>query len=171
MFIGSLDEMNLRSENASLAELRILPAVTRDVDLVVKISAEAYTKIYNDVIGAVPKPAYENYAPRIARSEVYLGYIGSEACCVLVLENQHPTLLIYSVAVCPRWQGCGFATQLLNFACRFAFDNGFAAAALYTNIKMLANIRLYERCGFIPQGSRPHPTRADEMLLDMLRKI
>lgn len=41
-----------------------------DADAVQRISAAAYTEVYQAVIGAVPRPAHEDYRERIGRGEV-----------------------------------------------------------------------------------------------------
>src|SRR3546814_7172605 len=47
-------------------------ALPTDADVVQAISAGAYASAYLPVIGAVPKPASEDYRPRIDRGEVWL---------------------------------------------------------------------------------------------------
>jgi ribosomal protein S18 acetylase RimI-like enzyme len=42
---------------------------------------------------------------------------------------------------------------------------------LYTNVRMAANIRLYQTCGFAEIGRRPHPSRAGEFLVDMAKTL
>ena len=43
-----------------------------DLPLVQQISADAYISAYVPVLGYVPKPAEEDYGPRIARGEVWI---------------------------------------------------------------------------------------------------
>jgi hypothetical protein len=43
-------------------------AVLADLEAVQSISADAYTQAYLPVIGAIPKPAREDYRPRVERT-------------------------------------------------------------------------------------------------------
>jgi hypothetical protein len=73
-----------------------------DTATVQRISADAYIPAYLSVIGAVPKPASEDYGPRITRGEVWLLENDGDASGLIVLEPRGDHLLIYSVAVDPR---------------------------------------------------------------------
>jgi hypothetical protein len=50
-----------------------------DVGVVQQISADAYIPAYKAVIGAIPKPVFEDYAPRIQRGEVWILEVDGEA--------------------------------------------------------------------------------------------
>ena len=47
-------------------------AVLADLPLVQQISADAYISAYMPVLGYIPKPAEEDYGPRIDRREVWI---------------------------------------------------------------------------------------------------
>ena len=47
-------------------------AARADLSAVQEISKAAYVPAYLEAIGAVPKPALEDYGPRIERGEVWL---------------------------------------------------------------------------------------------------
>ena len=142
-----------------------------DAPIVQEISAAAYVPAYQAVIGAVPKPACEDYRPRIARGEVWLIERDGAASGVLVLEPKADHLLVYSVAVRPSAQRRGFARLLLDFAGTRATELGLREVRLYTNVRMEANVRLYRSCGFHDVATRPHPSRAGEFLLDMAKVV
>ncbi len=40
-----------------------------------------------------------------------------------------------------------------------------------SNLRMARNAALYRRHGYVEIGTRPHPIRAGEMLLDMARSV
>src|SRR3546814_9540296 len=63
-------------------------ALPTDADVVQAISAGAYASAYLPVIGAVPKPASEDYRPRIDRGEVWLLEAPDGPCAVLVIERR-----------------------------------------------------------------------------------
>jgi len=123
------------------------------------------------VLGTVPKPAIENYGPRIERGEVWILEIEGEPTGIAVLEENTEYLLIYSIAVRPEAQRKGYGRALLDFADRRAIELGLCEVRLYTNEQMERNLRLYRQHGFIEVGKRPHPSRPGQVLVDMLRKL
>jgi ribosomal protein S18 acetylase RimI-like enzyme len=42
---------------------------------------------------------------------------------------------------------------------------------LYTNERMEGNLRLYRRHGFVEIAKRPHPSRPQQVLVDMVRRL
>jgi ribosomal protein S18 acetylase RimI-like enzyme len=89
---------------------------------------------------------------------------------LIVSEEQPDHLLVYSIAVRPDRQGRGCGKALLRFA-EEARRCGMREVRLYTNQRMERNIAFYRRCGFAPTGTRPHPSRAGEMLVDMAKAL
>jgi ribosomal protein S18 acetylase RimI-like enzyme len=146
-------------------------AEPRDAETVQRISTQAYIPAYLSVIGAVPKPASEDYGPRIARREVWLLECDGSPSGLVVLEPRPDHVLIYSVAVTPNAQRRGHGKTLLMFADECAAKLGLREVRLYTNTRMEANIRLYRSCGFIEIGTRPHPSRPGEFLVDMAKML
>jgi ribosomal protein S18 acetylase RimI-like enzyme len=143
----------------------------RDLETVSRISAEAYIDAYRPVIGAVPKPAEEDYSPRIERGEVWLLDVGNEAAGIAVFEITIDHLLVYSIAVPPRLQGRGHGRAMLSFAERHAATLGLMEIRLYTNRRMTRNLDLYRQCGFLETGTRPHPSRTGEVLVDLAKRL
>ena len=94
-----------------------------------------------------------------------------EACGVLVLEPSPANLIIYSIAVLPRYQGVGLGKALIAFAELRARKMGFVEIRLYTNPKMTKNVSLYQACGFAEIARRSHPSRPGEFLVDMAKKL
>jgi ribosomal protein S18 acetylase RimI-like enzyme len=142
-----------------------------DLDTVQEISAEAYIPAYMAAIGVIPKPAVEDYDPRIGCGEVWLLEADGEPVGLIVLEEGPDHLVVYSIAVRPAQQRRGHASTLLQFAEQQAAVNGRSELRLYTNIRMERNIALYRHCGFIAIGTHPHPSRAGETLVDMVKRI
>jgi ribosomal protein S18 acetylase RimI-like enzyme len=142
-----------------------------DLPLVRQISADAYISAYMPVLGYIPKPAEEDYDPRIARGEVWILERDGRAVGVTVLEERPDYLLVYSIAVKPTEQRRGYGSALLDFADQRAAATGVQEIRLYTNLRMGRNIALYRRHGYVEVGTRPHPTRPGEVLLDMVRRV
>lgn len=80
-------------------------------------------------------------------------------------------MLLYSLAVKPEEQRKGHGAALLRFADQHAAAIGVLEIRLYTNKRMERNIAWYRRHGFIEAGTRPHPSRPGDVLVDMVRKF
>src|SRR6516165_4272090 len=126
-----------------------------DLAVVQQISADAYTPAYMAALGYIPKPAEEDYGPRIDRGEVWILNSDGRDVGIAVLAEQR--------------QGHGRA--LLEFADQRAIAIGVMEIRLYTNVRMTGNIALYRRHGYVAAGTRPHPSRAGEALVDMMRRV
>jgi len=144
-------------------------ACLSDAAAVREISAEAYIPIYQAIIGAIPRPAHENYAGRIARGEVWMLEADDAPAGVVVLEPKANHLMVYSIAVHPRDQGRGYGKLLLAFAEQHAATLGLPEVRLYTNVRMERNLAFYRRCGYAETGMRPHPSRPGEVVVDMVK--
>ena len=142
-----------------------------DAELVKAISASAYVPAYWAVIGAVPKPAFEDYRSRIQDGNVWIAKVDGEAAGILVLEEEQDFLMIYSIAVAPEFQGRGFAKALLAHVEDYAGKKMLPELRLYTNKRMQRNVALYVSCGFAKSGERPHPSREGEVLIDMVKPV
>jgi ribosomal protein S18 acetylase RimI-like enzyme len=150
---------------------KIRRADQSDLAVVQRISADAYITAYVPMLGYIPLPAEENYGLRIERGEVWLLACGDGDVGVAVLEERRDHLLLYSIAVRPTEQGRGHGRALLDFADQRAAALGLAAIRLYTNTRMAKNIALYRRHGYAEIGTHPHPNRAGELLVDMVRVV
>jgi ribosomal protein S18 acetylase RimI-like enzyme len=150
---------------------QIRRAVPGDADMVQRLSAEAYIPAYMSVLGTIPKPATEDYRPRIESGEVWILEIEGEPIGIAVLEGNTEHLLIYSIAVKPDAQRKGYGRALLDFADKRAIELGLHEVRLYTNERMERNLMLYRRHGFVEVGRRPHPSRPAQVLVDMVRRL
>ena len=142
-----------------------------DLAVAQRISADAYTPAYMAAVGYIPKPAEEDYSPRIDRGEVWILNCNGRDVGIAVLEEQPDHLLVYSIAVSPAEQRQGYGRALLEFADQRAIAIGVDEIRLYTNVLMKGNIALYRQNGYVPVGTRPHPSRAGEVLVDMVRSM
>jgi ribosomal protein S18 acetylase RimI-like enzyme len=149
----------------------IRPAREGEAEQVRAISAAAYIPAYAPIIGATPRPALEDYTPRVARGEVWLLDTEAGAIAALVLEPHDDHLLVYSIAVLPAHQGKGHARRLLAFAEQQARSAGHREIRLYTNERMEKNLALFRSCGFVESGRRPHPSRPGITLVDFAKPL
>ena len=141
-------------------------AVAADVALVSAINMAAYIA-YEPVLGSLPVPATEDYAPRIAAGEVWL----LDEDGVLVIERHPDHATIYSVAMRPERHGAGLGRVLLDAAERMAASWGVPELRLYTNALMTRNLAIYNKRGFRETGRRTHPERASFTIVDMAKPI
>jgi ribosomal protein S18 acetylase RimI-like enzyme len=146
-------------------------ALPSEAEFVRTLSSDAYVPAYVPLFGRAPTPAVEDYAPRIARGEVWILEIDNDPAAVLALEKFADHLLVYSIAVRPACQGRGLAARLLAFADEQARLGGLAEIRLYTNEKMLRNQEIYRRAGYRDIGRRPHPSQPGLMLIDMAKSL
>lgn len=145
-------------------------ARSEELAAVVALTQAAYAP-YSAILDAPPIPVTEDYAPRIARGEVWLLEDRGELAGVLTLERHADHAMIFSVAVSPAFQGKGFGIKLLNHADQQTRQWGLPEIRLYTNAKMERNIALYLAYGYRETGRRPNPYRPGWTLVDMAKAM
>ncbi len=122
-------------------------------------------------LGGLPLPMTEDYAPCIARQEVWFVERTGEAVGVLVLAPADKHLTMLSLAVPPIYQGQGVGRWMLDAAEQMARTAARTELRLYTNPGMTRNIAIYQRAGFREIGQRPNPHRPGWMLVDMAKTV
>lgn len=145
-------------------------AEAADLSSIQALTEKAY-RPYTELLGARPIPVTEDYAPRIARGEVWLLSDGDRLGGLIVLERHADHMMIFSVAVAPECQGRGLGLTLLRFADEQAARAGYGEIRLYTNARMERNIALYEAFGYREAGRRPNPVREGWTLVDMTKRL
>jgi ribosomal protein S18 acetylase RimI-like enzyme len=141
-----------------------------DCPAVEALTEEAY-RPYTEVFDAPPIPVTEDYRPHIAAGGVWLLESEGRLAGVIVLEKEPGHLMIFSVAVSPRFQGRGFGIRLLRWAEDRARAAGLPEVRLYTNARMEKNIALYGAFGFVETGRRANPSRPGWTLVDMAKRL
>ena len=106
------------------------------------------------VIGRRPAPMDDDYGVRCAAGQAFILERDGARTAVIVLEDAADHLWLDNLAVDPRWQGKGLGRALLDFAEEEARRRGFAEVRLLTHQKMLSNIALYGRLGYVETGRR-----------------
>jgi GNAT superfamily N-acetyltransferase len=142
----------------------IRPATSADAIAVKQIVDDAY-RVYIPRIGKPPGPMLDDYSARIADGSVSVVEDGHGAIAgIIVLLSSADHLLLQNVAVRPVHQGQGFGRALIAFAEQQAKKLGHAEIRLYTHEKMVENIRLYTRIGFVETG-RGHQDGFDRVFM------
>jgi len=98
-------------------------------------------------LGREPGPMGDDYAARIAAAEAWVLEEEGGILGVLVLEDTEDGLLLDNIAVATPGRGVGRA--LLEFAENEARRRGHARIWLYTHERMVENIALYTRLGYV----------------------
>jgi len=114
---------------------------------------EAYAP-YVPRIGREPAPMTADYADLIGCGEVWVADEAGRVVGVLVLRPGATALLLENVAVVPERQGRGIGRVLIAFAERKARDLGLTEISLYTNERMVENIHLYRKLGYVETDRR-----------------
>lgn len=139
-------------ERVAMGDYSIRLATADDRSAVEGIAEAAYAQ-YIPRMDKKPAPMTEDYAKRIAESQVHVltAYDDNGECVrgFLVLEPGTEYMLLDNVAVDPRHQGRGYGKALIRFAEETAFAAGYRGVTLYTNEVMVENISLYSRLGFV----------------------
>ncbi|WP_173087903.1 GNAT family N-acetyltransferase [Devosia sp. 1635] len=129
-------------------------AVDDDADAIRRIVRAAYAK-WVPLIGREPRPMLADYGHAVKEHDVDLLYAGG-TLVGLIETMQHPDhLWIENIAVSPDAQGRGFGKRLLALADEKAAQSGCGEIRLLTNEAFVANISLYERCGFSVDRKEP----------------
>nr|WP_255568636.1 GNAT family N-acetyltransferase [Neoroseomonas alba] len=111
--------------------------------------------LYVPRIGREPAPMTDDYAARIAAGEAWVVEEDGSLLAVLVLEDFPDSLQLDNIAIAPAAQGRGLGRALVAFTEDEARRRGFAKVTLYTNEKMVENLALYPRLGFVETHRAP----------------
>lgn len=101
------------------------------------------------VVGRRPAPMDDDYAAHITAGEVFVLAIDGVVTAVLVLIPRPDHLLLDNIAVEPSRAGQGLGRRLVQFAETEALRQGHAELRLFTHERMVSNIDLYARLGFV----------------------
>ena len=128
-------------------------ATDEDVAKVTALVNSAYGH-YEEQIGMVPGPMTEDYAEIIKNYRVTVAESHQTIVGVIVLTVTDEGFLIHNVAVDPSSRGKGLGKALLRFAEAEAQRAGFDSIYLYTHEKMIDNIALYSKIGYVEYDRR-----------------
>jgi GNAT superfamily N-acetyltransferase len=114
----------------------------------------AYAR-YVPLIGRKPAPMVADFAAQIAAGHVYVATDDQDALqgfIVFCAEEGH--ILLENVAVLPRAAGRGIGRTLIGFCENAARRRGMNAVRLYTNEKMIDNLSIYPKLGYVEVAHR-----------------
>ncbi len=129
-------------------EAAIRLACAEDVETVRALVQRAYAG-WVAVVGRRPAPMDDDYAHHIAAGEVFVLVDGAVIAALAVLIDAPDHLLLDNVAVDPDRHGSGLGRRMMDFAEQEARRRGRTELRLFTNAKMVRNVDLYERLGFV----------------------
>ena len=141
-----------------------------DLQAVEALTAEAYAP-YTRLLGRSPIPVTEDYALRIERGEVWLLEVQGALAGLAVVERHGDHVMLFSIAVSPKFQGGGNGLAILRWVENMARDGRLPEVRLYTNARMERNIALYKAFGFQETGRRENPQRPGWVIVDMAKQV
>ncbi len=131
----------------------IRPARTGEAGAVAALVQRAYAP-WVPLLGRRPAPMDDDYAARCAAGQAFVLEQDGALAAILVLEDAADHLWLDNIAVDPALKGRGLGRTLLAFAEEEARRRGYEEVRLLTNQKMLSNIALYARLGYIETDRR-----------------
>ena len=129
-------------------------AVAADAAAVRELTREAYAK-WVAVTGREPLPMRVDYVEALAKHRFDLLHEDGVLVALIETERNDDHLLIVNVAVTPTHQKRGLGRRLLAHAEALAQQESFRTVRLYTNARMVENIALYERLGYVVDREEP----------------
>ncbi|AYD01057.1 GNAT family N-acetyltransferase [Neorhizobium sp. NCHU2750] len=132
----------------------IRPAVAADETNIRACAESAYTR-YIEAIGRRPAPMDADFAAKISAGEVYVAEDDDgvfQGFIVFFPDDGH--MFLENVAVMPSAAGKGVGKSLIGFCEAEARRQGLSAIELYTNEKMIENLSIYPRLGYVETDRR-----------------
>jgi ribosomal protein S18 acetylase RimI-like enzyme len=130
-------------------------ATAEDVPALEELVDAAYGH-YVERIGGRPRPMNDDYAEVVRSHRVMVAERGGHVVGLIVLDLSDADPVIDNVAVSPPHQGTGVGRALLEHAEDIARNEGFESVRLYTHERMVENLALYERIGYVEYERRRH---------------
>ncbi|SFB03058.1 Acetyltransferase (GNAT) family protein [Rhizobium sp. NFR07] len=132
----------------------IRQAATADEAAIRSCAERAYTR-YVAAIGRKPAPMVADFAAQIAEGQVHVaaGKAG-ELQGFIVFFPKGEVMFLENVAVEPTAAGRGIGKSLIAFCEAEARRLGLAAVTLYTNEKMVENLSIYPKLGYVETDRR-----------------
>jgi GNAT superfamily N-acetyltransferase len=101
------------------------------------------------VIGQRPAPMDDDYSHHITAGEVFVLAIDGVITALVVLIPRPDHLLLDNIAVEPNRAGQGLGRRMMRFAEAEASRQGRGELRLFTHARMVRNVDLYMRLGFV----------------------
>jgi len=136
-------------------DLQLRPATAGDAGALTELVDAAY-RHYVERIGGRPRPMTDDYAEVVRSGRVTVAQRADQIVGLIVLDQVDREVVIDNVAVHPEHQGTGVGRALLERAEAVARDAGLTSIRLYTHERMIENLALYERIGYVEFERRQH---------------
>jgi ribosomal protein S18 acetylase RimI-like enzyme len=137
-----------------MSGLSLRPATADDVPRLIELVRAAYAH-YVPRLGGPPRPMTDDYAEVVRTHQVAVAERGGKILGLVVLGVSDEGFFVDNVAVDPGHQGIGAGRALLERAESAARDAGFDSIYLYTHERMVENLALYARIGYVEYDRRP----------------
>jgi ribosomal protein S18 acetylase RimI-like enzyme len=147
----------LSSFRRSSRAVSLRRATAADVARLTELIRAAYGH-YVERLGGPPRPLTDDYAEHVRGQRVTVAERECEIVGLLVLGLDDEGFFVDNVAVDPSQQGAGVGKALLQHAEAAARDAGSDSIYLYTHERMVENLALYSRIGYVEYDRRPHGT-------------
>jgi ribosomal protein S18 acetylase RimI-like enzyme len=134
--------------------VKLRPATVADVPLLTEVVQAAYGH-YVERLGGPPRPMTDDYAEVVRTHRVTVAEHGDKILGLVVLGVSDEGFFVDNVAVDPSHQGIGVGKALLEHAESAARTAGFDSICLYTHERMVENLALYSRIGYVEYDRRP----------------
>jgi ribosomal protein S18 acetylase RimI-like enzyme len=138
-----------------LSALSLRPATAADVPRLTDLVAAAYAH-YVERLGGPPRPMTDNYAEVVRSHRVIVAERDDAILGLVVLGVSDEGFFVDNVAVDPSYQGSGVGKALLEHAEIAAREAGFDSIYLFTHERMVENLALYARIGYVEYDRRAH---------------
>lgn len=145
------------------SETRLSRATPADAPALQALVNAAYTK-YIPRIGRPPAPMKTDYAALIASPgeyHVHMLRAGKDrnsdivvGALVLADHAHDDAVHVDNLVVDPTAQGCGYGRLLMDVAEKYAWVQRRSALTLHTNEKMVENLAIYAKMGFVEVDRR-----------------
>jgi ribosomal protein S18 acetylase RimI-like enzyme len=136
-------------------DIALRPATNADVPALTELVDDAYGH-YVDRLGGKPRPMTQDYAEVVRSQRVMVAERQGQIVGLIVLDRGDGELVIDNVAVRPDHQRTGVGRALLEYAEDAARGDGLGRVRLYTHERMVENLALYERIGYVEYERRRH---------------
>jgi ribosomal protein S18 acetylase RimI-like enzyme len=138
-----------------MSGVRLRPAKAADVPRLTELVHAAYGH-YVERLGGPPRPMTDDYAEVVRSHRVIVAERGGKILGLVVVGVSDEGFFVDNVAVDPSHQGIGVGKALLEHAESSARNAGFDSIYLYTHERMVENLALYPRIGYVEYDRRLH---------------
>ena len=150
---GSTERGPRRSGSVGRA-VRLRPARAADVSRLADLVQAAYGH-YVERLGGPPRPMTDDYADVVRDRRVTVAEREGAIVGLIVLGVDDEGFVVDNVAVDPSHQGYGVGRALLEHAELEARCAGFESIYLCTHERMIENLAMYARIGYVEYDRRP----------------